>query len=101
LLHDDRESLFHYFERHNRYSDWEALLRQKAARNGRPSHAQSPAKALFNALPLRSLAFFVYAYVVRGGFLDGRAGYHYALANAFYYWQIRVKQLELEEVSRR
>jgi glycosyltransferase involved in cell wall biosynthesis len=103
LRHDDRESLFHYFERHNRYSDWEALLRQRASANGsqRPAHAQSPAKALFNSLPFKPLAFFVYSYVVRGGFLDGRAGYHYALAKAFYYWQIRVKQLELEEVSRR
>jgi glycosyltransferase involved in cell wall biosynthesis len=101
LRHDDREPLFHYFERHNRYSDWEAVLRRKASGNGGPSHAQSPAKVLFNALPLRPLAFFVYSYVVRGGFLDGRAGYHYALAKAFYYWQIRVKELELEEVSRR
>jgi glycosyltransferase involved in cell wall biosynthesis len=104
LVHDDHDSLFHYFERHNRYSDWEALLRRNAARNGgspRPSHAQSPAKAVFSVLPFKPLAFFVYSYVVRGGFLDGQAGYHYALAKAFYYWQIRVKQLELEEVSRR
>jgi membrane-bound metal-dependent hydrolase YbcI (DUF457 family) len=76
-------------------------LRKKAPSNGVPSYAQSPGKALFNASPLRPLAFFVYSYVVRGGFLDGRSGYHYALAKAFYYWQIRVKQLELEEVSRR
>jgi glycosyltransferase involved in cell wall biosynthesis len=99
LLHDDHDSLYHYFERHNRYSDWEAVMRRKA--NGsHEKNTSSRKKAIFNAMPLKPFAFFVHSYLVRGGFLDGRAGYHYALAKAFYYWQIRVKELELEERAR-
>jgi glycosyltransferase involved in cell wall biosynthesis len=99
LVHDDHDSLYHYFERHNRYSDWEAVLRRK--QNGsHETHLASRKKELFNALPFKPLAFFVHSYLMRGGFLDGRAGYHYALAKAFYYWQIRVKELELAERAR-
>jgi len=99
LVHDDHDSLYHYFERHNRYSEWEAVMRRNA--NGsRKTHAASRKKTIFNALPFKPLAFFVHSYLVRGGFLDGRAGYHYALAKAFYYWQIRVKELELAERAR-
>jgi glycosyltransferase involved in cell wall biosynthesis len=99
LIHDDHDTLYHYFERHNRYSDWEAVLRRKA-NGGHATHLASRKKELFNALPFKPFAFFVHSYVIRGGFLDGRAGYHYALAKAFYYWQIRVKELELAESTR-
>jgi glycosyltransferase involved in cell wall biosynthesis len=99
LVHDDHDSLYHYFERHNRYSDWEAVLR-RTANGSRETNGGSRMKAIFNALPFKPLAFFVHSYLVRGGFLDGRAGYHYALAKAFYYWQIRVKELELAERAR-
>jgi glycosyltransferase involved in cell wall biosynthesis len=29
MIHRDHDSLFHYFDRHNRYSDWEAFRRKK------------------------------------------------------------------------
>lgn len=99
VLHADHDSLYAWFARHNRYSDWEAVL----ARNGAPGRGDEaqpglrrPLKAVFNLLPFKPLAFFLYAYVLRLGFLDGRAGYHYALAKAFYYWQVGVKARELE-----
>jgi glycosyltransferase involved in cell wall biosynthesis len=103
LLHDDHDSLFHYFERHNRYSDWEATLRQNEnsdVHSTQETQLKSHVKIMFQALPFRSLAFFLYSYIWRRGFLDGRAGFHYALAKAFYYWQIRVKELELAERGR-
>ena len=30
-------------------------------------------------------------------FLDGKAGYDYAVARAMYYWQIRIKTEELQK----
>jgi glycosyltransferase involved in cell wall biosynthesis len=104
LLHDDHDTLFHYFDRHNRYSDWEAKLRllgELPLRSELQPGTRGLQKRIFNALPFKGPLAFVAFYFGRLGFLDGRAGYHYALAKAFYYWQIRVKQLELEEVSRR
>jgi glycosyltransferase involved in cell wall biosynthesis len=52
---------------------------------------------IFSHLPLKSLAFFVYAFVVKKGYRDGRAGFTYAIAHVFYYWQISVKTFEICE----
>jgi glycosyltransferase involved in cell wall biosynthesis len=100
MLHTDHDSLFHYFERHNRYSDWEAVVRAKNAYVGAHESqlgTRGRLKTAFDAMPGKALAAFVYSYVVKGGFLDGRAGLHFALAKAFYYWQIGLKVDELKE----
>ena len=97
MRHDDHADLFHYFERHNRYSDWEAALRRRGALldAGEPQPgARRALKALFARLPVKGPLAFVHSYLWRGGFLDGRAGFHYALARGFYYWQIRIKSTE-------
>jgi glycosyltransferase involved in cell wall biosynthesis len=98
IVHDDGDSLYRYFARHNRYSDWRASLTRNS-RLGREEaqlRTRSVLKPLFGALPFKGPLFFLYSYVIRLGFLDGRAGYHYSLAQAFYYWQIGVKTRELE-----
>jgi glycosyltransferase involved in cell wall biosynthesis len=95
IRHEDHDSLFHWFERHNRYSDWEAVLRAKGALAA-PDEAQPrlrrAAKRVFARVPFRGASAFVHGYVLRLGFLDGRAGFHYAVARAFYYWQVAVKE---------
>jgi glycosyltransferase involved in cell wall biosynthesis len=103
ILHHDHESLYHWFERHNRYSDWEAVL----LLSGKLVHdreAQPPfrriGKRLFERLPARGLVSFVHGYILRLGFLDGRAGFQYALARAFYYWQVTLKARELSTGGR-
>jgi glycosyltransferase involved in cell wall biosynthesis/SAM-dependent methyltransferase len=111
LLHRDAENLRHFFDRHNVYSDWEARLAvQYAARDRsgeiRPRLAGTPVerrrwcKRLFLRLPGRSWAFFFYSYLLRGGFLDGRAGFHYAALKAIYWYQTGLKALELEQSAR-
>ena len=52
-------------------------------------------KRMLGRMPFAAPAMFVYSYGVRLGFLDGRAGLHYALAKSFYYWQIGIKEKEL------
>jgi glycosyltransferase involved in cell wall biosynthesis len=99
LVHNDQDSLYAYFARHNRYSDWEAVLRRKRKlvnRKEAQPGLRKVSKRVFAALPFRGLVFFLFSYVVRFGFLDGRAGYHYAIAKSFYYWQAGVKAKELE-----
>lgn len=96
LLHDDRKPLSAWFERHNRYSDWEAALRadgRMAALAGQERGTRRLLKAVHARTPLRPLLVFLHAYVLALGFLDGRAGLHHALARAFYHWQIDVKQV--------
>jgi glycosyltransferase involved in cell wall biosynthesis len=99
LRHDDHEPLFHFFDRHNRWSDWEALLlREGRLVDPRETHrgTRGLAKRMFHRLPLKPIAFFLVCYVLRLGFLDGRAGFHYAIAKSMYYWQVGVKVRELE-----
>lgn len=96
LRHDDPDPVRTWFDRHNRYSDWEAGLRTLQ----RPSVNRSHQGRLFDRVPLKPLLFFAYSYVIRGGFLDGRAGFDYAFALATYYWQIGLKVRELRRLGR-
>lgn len=97
MLHRDHADLYHYFERHNRYSDWEAALSSRGG-IGRDDETQTVRRArlkqAFAKMPFRPVGIFVYSYVLAGGFLDGRAGFHYAVSRGFYYWQIGLKQRE-------
>ena len=100
MLHADHDTLFHYFDRHNRYSDWEAVLRAKGKLIS--PHDSQPGlrgllKRVFNVLPLKGAIAFMDSYIIRLGFLDGRAGFHFALARGFYYWQIGIKGLEMRD----
>lgn len=97
MVHRDHADLYHYFARHNRYSDWEAAVRSRGA-IGRGEETQiarrSRLKRAFARMPFRPLGIFLYSYVLTGGFLDGRAGFHYAVSRGFYYWQIGLKMRE-------
>lgn len=98
LGHQDEDGLFDYFARHNRYSDWEAnMLYQGETISAR---SRSRLGKLAVNLPARYVIFFLYSYGLRLGFLDGKAGFNYALALSFYYWQIQVKLDELKNQAR-
>lgn len=107
MLHTDHDSLFHWFERHNRYSDWEAVVRNKGAFVSEEESqlaSRGRLKAVFDRLPGKPLASFVYGYVAKQGFRDGRAGFDFAVAKAFYYWQIELKireQRQRNDLDRR
>jgi glycosyltransferase involved in cell wall biosynthesis len=95
LLHDDQDPVSSWFERHNRYSDWEAyLFLQRDLRNDIASKRSRNGR-VFDKVPFKPAAFFIYSYLARGGFLDGKAGFDYAIALSMYYWQIGVKVREL------
>lgn len=74
-----------WFDRHNRYSTMEAQLlidrkgsSSPAAKSNDPGARRAALKALAYRLPLRPYLMFLYLYVVRGGFLDGKPGWVYA-----------------------
>jgi glycosyltransferase involved in cell wall biosynthesis len=105
MIHYDFEDLHHYFQRHNVYSDWEALLRTRYRDRSREGEVRprlfgsAPerrrlAKRLFLGLPGKPFIYFVYSYILRVGFLDGRAGFIYNALKAFYWYQIGIKEYE-------
>jgi len=99
LLHADPDSMFDYFSRHNRYSDWEAHLRVNSDDRMSVRRAKSFQGRIFDRIPGKPFALFIYSYFLRLGFLDGKAGLNYGLALAFYYWQISLKVDESKHVS--
>lgn len=94
ITHSDPDLLFDYFSRHNRYSDWEAELRVNQDMRLSVRTSRTANGMLFDRIPFKPLFFFVYSYILRKGWLDGKAGFHYSMALSFYYWQISVKSLE-------
>lgn len=94
LIHDDPDLISSWVDRHNRYSDWEAYLRLHPERLRAVRSLRSRQGRMFDRLPFKPLIFFLYSYLVRQGFRDGRPGLNYALALTFYYWLIDVKVRE-------
>lgn len=87
LLHEDFKSVFHFIERHNRYSNWDAKVYYNFAHGigggdsqigaslfGSPLERKRYIKRLWARMPFRPLLRFIWMYVVKRGFLDGRPG---------------------------
>lgn len=98
----------HWIERHNAYSRFEA---QQIAENRENQATFSLKKAfmakdfnerrfhqkeLFYRLPFRPLIKFLILYFGKRGFLDGRAGFTYAMLQSIYEYFIVLKTRELE-----
>lgn len=107
MLHEDFRNLFHWIERHNRYSNWEArvyynLLTGQDDRNtiganlfGDAVQRKRFLKKLWVRLPFKPTLRFIMFYFIQLGFLDGRAGYIYARLLSQYEYQISIKFYEL------
>ncbi|MGG6293034.1 glycosyltransferase family 2 protein [Leptolyngbya sp. AN02str] len=107
MLHIDSRDIYHWLERHNRYSNWEArvyynLLKGMGDRGtiganllGSVVQRKRFLKKIWVNLPCRPMLRFLVFYVLRLGFLDGRPGYIYARLLSQYEYQIEVKLYEL------
>ena len=92
LLHNDFKGLLAYYDRHNHYSSWEAarfLSLQKdsyQAMNKRQRLKYHLLGSIFFP-PL----YFLGTFILKGGFLDGKAGLRFAIGKMFYFYQINFK----------
>lgn len=100
------KGLDRWVERHNEYSTAEAktLLATKKTRGWLVLSRDPPArrqglKQIYMRLPFRPLLGFVFLYVLKGGFLDGKPGLRYAMLRAFYELLISIKLDELRAKS--
>ncbi len=95
-IHRDCKSLFHYYQRHNRYSDLEAVHR---LRLGKIEESYPPfrraLKRLLRKLPGSGFLYFVHSYFIKLGFLDGLPGLAFAFSRFVYFTQIECKVMEL------
>ncbi len=113
LAHDDYKGLERYFDRHNLYSSLEAVEAARIIRAaGQPARSlpaalrtRGPERRRFlknlayRYLPARALIKFLWMYLLRLGFLDGRVGCRYCLLHAFYEYQVSLKLEELRDLN--
>lgn len=95
MLHWDRKPVSAWLARHEGYAAWEAHLRAtgvKPAIEAAEPAGRRAAKWLARRLPLQPLAAFAHSYLLRLGFLDGRAGFDFAVSRAVYYWLIAIAE---------
>ena len=105
------KGMTHWLARHNSYSSLEAQQIEKNRRANQPFSIKSALfgkdrnerrfhqKELFYRMPARPLLKFLLLYLGKRGFLDGRAGFHYALLQSFYEYMIVLKTKELSRNS--
>src|SRR5216683_6702910 len=97
----------HWLDRHNSYSTLEAqqVISSRAAHNAFSitqaflakdfNERRYHQKELFYRMPARPLVKFMLLYVAKRGFLDGSAGFTYAVLQSIYEYMIVLKTREL------
>ena len=60
-----------------------------------PLVRREAAKTLSRRLPMRGLWYFLYAYFLRRGFLDGCAGFRFCVMKAMYQQMVALKKMDL------
>lgn len=104
LHHPFDKGLSAWIEKHDRYSNMEATLLADLKKEKiymRQIFAKDPVirrrilKSIFYRLPGRPFIAFIALYILRGGILEGRAGFTYCALRAFYEFMINCKLTEL------
>lgn len=108
FYHEDHRGLSHWIKKHDDYAAREALeliraldrssVAAIAGQNSQASRKRWIRERIWNYLPplIRPLLYFVYRYIVRCGFLDGRPGFAYHFLQALWFpMLIDIKYLEL------
>ena len=86
LLHGEETDLFSWLLKHLHYAEADAIsMLDSNSRKIMESHKSRKAQ-FFHKLPFKPLTFFVYSYVLKRGFLDGRMGLHYSIFMSSYFW---------------
>lgn len=105
LIDENHKGIDEWFERQNRYSsrDAEYELQSRPAGpgwadlfSGDALRRRAALKRAAAALPARGLIYFLYSFVWRGGFLDGKEGLMFCRMRALYQSQVAIKAFDIE-----
>lgn len=100
--HLDWNGFRRYIDKHNSYSEWESDVRIRNVVGdsieskffGDVQERRRFLKLFVRRLPCEPLIWFLYHFVFRFGFLEGRLGFIAACTRAFYIFMVRVKIYE-------
>ena len=104
LIDENLKGMDEWFARHNRYArkDAEYELQEDAAPAnlpglfaGDPMQRRKALKRLASKVPGRPLVYFLYSYIWRRGFLDGRDGLIFCMMRALYQGMVVARKHDL------
>jgi glycosyltransferase involved in cell wall biosynthesis len=101
MLHYAFPTIGVFMEKHNRYSNWEAAVELRRSRGdaeaiGSDLSRVRKLKDFSRRLPFRPTLRFLYAYVWKLGFLDGRPGYIFCRLLGIYEFLSVAKYVEMK-----
>jgi len=101
MLHFAFPSIHVFMEKHNRYSNWEAAVEFKTSQVesaviGQELSGRRRLKNLSRRMPFRPTLRFLYSYVLKAGFLDGKPGYVFCRLLAMYEFMSVSKLTEMK-----
>jgi glycosyltransferase involved in cell wall biosynthesis len=104
LLHESRAPLESWIAKQNEFSTWNAVRRLqssdartaplKGILSTDPLAQRRSLKEIYLRLPGKPFLMFVYLYLLRGGFLDGRQGYYFCALRAAHELNVEAKMYE-------
>lgn len=110
LIHEDYKGLEAYIDRHNKYSTWEAKVRDQFLREGKWGDISIQPRLFGNAqerrrflkriamrLPGEAWLWFLYHYFLRLGLLEGRPGFIASQIRSQYIANVRAKMYALRQ----
>jgi glycosyltransferase involved in cell wall biosynthesis len=109
LIHEDFKGLSAYIDRHNKYSTWEAAVRSGYLSTGHygkdtiqprlfgnPQERRRFLKAIAVSIPFEPYLWFLYHYIFKLGFLEGKRGLVACQIRSNYIAQVRAKIYEMK-----
>ena len=109
VVHHDYKGIERYIDRHNTYSSLEAVAVTRWLRGlddeglesnflgSGPERKRAIKQFAYRYMPARPFVYFLWMYLIRLGFLDGRIGLRYCLLRFFYELQVDLKLRELSD----
>ena len=103
LIDENLKGIAEWFDRQNRYASKEAEFELNQEKNGLRATElfssdalikRAALKRLGGAIPARGLIYFLYSYIYRLGFLDGKPGFVFCIMKAWYQSQIAIKKFD-------
>jgi glycosyltransferase involved in cell wall biosynthesis len=91
IPHNDFKGLESYYAKHNHYSTWESSRFISLLDSNKPLERRQMLKYRLLGSSWFPPLYFLGAYIIKGGFLDGKAGFRFAIGKMFYFYQINFK----------
>ena len=90
LTHNDVDPIPSWLRRHILYAELESDLQRDKKRYQETLNHRTTSGKISGHVPFKPQIFFIYSYLLKLGFLDGRRGYYYAYYYSWYFKTINL-----------